>query len=273
MRNLLNFLSRYSNLIIFLFFEGIAIYLLATRNNYHNTRMVNVMRGISRGVETKITNTRNYLTLREINEDLAAENVALRNRIDRLTKREDSLFFSVTDTIYKQQYIYSFAHVIDNTTNRRKNFFTIDKGKRQGATVGMAVTFSDAVAGTIVGCSDNFSVAMSLLNTDFRLSARLKSNGYFGSLSWDGRNYRNALLSEIPQHVSVNVGDTIETTGYSAIFPEGIMVGIVSDYEKKGGDFYKITVALKADFRKIHYVDIIGNLKKPEQLDLEKLFQ
>lgn len=273
MRSLLNFLSRYSNLIIFLIFEGIAIYLLATRNNYHNTRIVNGMRGISRGVEAKITNTRNYLILREINENLAAENIALRNRVDRLIKREDSLFFSVTDTIYKQQYIYSFAHVIDNTTNKRKNFFTIDKGKNQGMRIGMAVTYSDAVAGMIVGCSDNFSIAMSLLNTDFRLSARIKSNGYFGSLSWDGRDYRKAVLSEIPQHVSVSLGDTIETTGYSAIFPEGIMVGTVSDYMKKGGDFYEITVALKADFRKIHYVDIIGNMKKTEQLDLEKIFQ
>ena len=86
----------------------------------------------------------------------------------------------------------------------------------------MAVTSVDGVAGVIVGCSENFSVAMSLLNLDFKLSARIKSNGYFGSLSWDGRDYRHAVLSEIPQHVTVSVGDTIETTGYSAIFPEGL---------------------------------------------------
>ena len=105
----------------------------------------------------------------------------------------------------------------------------------------MAVTAGYSVAGVIVGCSENFSVAMSLLNLDFRLSTRMRSNGYFGSLSWDGRDYRQAILSDIPQHVSVNVGDTIETTGYSAIFPEGIMVGTVSDFEKTGGDFYIIT--------------------------------
>ena len=81
------------------------------------------------------------------------------------------------------------------------------------------------------------------------------------------------FLSEIPQHVSVNVGDTIETTGYSAIFPEGVMVGTVSDFEKVGGDFYKITVLLATDFKKFHFVDVIGNMKKTEQLELEKLFQ
>ena len=126
----------------------------------------------------------------------------------------------------------------------------------------MAVTSGDGVAGVIVGCSENYSVAMSLLNLDFKLSARIKSNGYFGSLSWDGRDYRHAVLNEIPQHVTVNVGDTIETTGYSAIFPEGILVGTVSDFEKTGGDFYKIKVSLMTDFRKLHFVDVIGNMKK-----------
>jgi rod shape-determining protein MreC len=137
----------------------------------------------------------------------------------------------------------------------------------------MAVTSAGYVAGVIVGCSDNFSIAMSLLNLDFRLSARIKSNGYFGSLSWDGIDYRQAILSDIPQHVSVNTGDTIETTGYSAVFPEGIMVGTVSDFNKIGGDFYMITIKLETDFRKLHFVDIIGNLRKAEQLELQNLFQ
>jgi rod shape-determining protein MreC len=137
----------------------------------------------------------------------------------------------------------------------------------------MSVVSANSVAGVVVGCSRNYSVVMSLLNLDFKLSARIKSNGYFGSLSWDGRDYRYAVLSEIPQHVLVNVGDTIETTGYSAMFPEGVMVGTVRDYEKYGGDFYKISVSLTTDFKKLHFVDVIGNLKKTEQLQLEKLFK
>jgi rod shape-determining protein MreC len=139
--------------------------------------------------------------------------------------------------------------------------------------VDMAVISGNSVAGVIVGCSKNYSVAMSLLNLNFKLSARIKSNGYFGSLSWDGRDYQYAILSEIPQHVLVNVGDTIETTGYSAIFPEGEIIGTVSDYEKFGGDFYKITILLMTDFKKLRFVDVIGNMKKTEQLELEKLFQ
>ena len=135
MRNLLNFLVRFNNLIIFLVLEGIAFYLLATGNNYHNTRIINGIRGLTQGIEEKFSKTRNYLSLREINQNLAAENIVLRNSIERLVKKEDALFFSVSDTIYRQQYIHTSAEVIENSINRQKNFFTINKGKLQGISV------------------------------------------------------------------------------------------------------------------------------------------
>ncbi len=273
MRNLLNFLARYNNLIIFLILEGLSVYFLASRNSYHNTRVMFGFRGLTLSIEEKVSNTRAFLNLREINSALASENVALKNSIERLVRRDNSIFISVSDSIFKQQYIHTSAAVIDNSINKQKNFFTVNKGRLQGISVDMAVTSGEGVAGVIVGCSDNYSQAMSVLNLDFRLSARIKSNGYYGSLNWDGVNYRKAVLSEIPQHVPVNVGDTIETTGYSAIFPEGFMVGTVSEFEKKGGDFYKITVTLSTDFKKLHYVDVIGNMKKSEQLELQNLFQ
>lgn len=273
MRNLLNFLARFNNLIIFLVLEGISFSLLVTGNNYHNTRFVNRIQGLTNGISRRMNNTRNYLHLSEINSTLAAENTALRNSIEQLVKKESLLFFSVSDSVYNQQYQYTTAEVIENSVNRQKNFFTINKGSRQGMMVDMAVTSGDGVAGVIVGCSDNYSVAMSLLNLDFRLSARIKSNGYFGSLNWDGRDFDHAVLTEIPQHVTVNEGDTIETTGYSAIFPEGIIVGTISDFEKTGGDFYRIRVALLTDFKKLHFVNAIGNKRKIEQQELEKLFQ
>ncbi|HKK42641.1 MAG TPA: rod shape-determining protein MreC, partial [Bacteroidales bacterium] len=171
------------------------------------------------------------------------------------------------------QYQHTSAVVIENSINKQKNFFTLNKGRKQGIHADMAVISEDGVAGMIVGVSDNFSVAMSLLNLDFKLSSRMKSNGYFGSLTWDGKNPHEAILNDIPQHVTVSIGDTVETTGYSAIFPEGIKIGVVKSYKRPGGDFYKITVRLFTDFRKLHFVDVIGNLKKTELLELQNQYQ
>lgn len=271
MRNLLNFLVRYNNLIIFLFLEGIAFYLISSGNSYQNSRILNAVRGVTIGIDQKIYNTRSYLSLREINEKLAEENAALKNIIKQAPV--NSAFYPVQDSLHGQQYTHTSAEVVENSLNRQKNFFTINKGDLQGMKVNMAVNSSGSVAGVIVGCSKNYSVAMSLLNIDFKLSARIRANGYYGSLSWDGKDYRYAILNEIPQHVNVTVGDTVEATGFSAIFPEGAIVGTVSDYKKIGGDFYKITVELMTDFKKLHFVDVIGNMKKKEQLDLEKLYK
>ncbi len=269
MRNLLNFLLKYINIIVFLFLEGIAFYWLTSGNSYHNSVVVKGMQGVTKGLEERISNARSYLSLREINATLSAENSALRNRIERLNTREELQFVPVKDSLFRQQYQYTTARVINNSVNKQKNYFTIDKGTLQGIKVDMAVTTGKNVVGVIVGCSENFSVGISLLNLDFRLSARIKSNGYFGSLSWDGRNYRHAILNEIPQHINVFEGDSIETTGYSAIFPEGAGIGTVSDVKKSGSDFYKITIELFTDFKKLQYVNVIGNLKRTELLQLE----
>lgn len=273
MRSLLNFLARYNHLIIFLILEGISFYYLATRNSYHNTRVMFGFRGLIQGFEVRINDARTYFSLKEINRNLAAENVALKNEMQKFVHADSSKFMSVTDTIYTQQYIHTSAEVIENSTNRQKNFFTLNRGRRHGIVADMSVVSVDGVAGVIVGVSENYSIAMSVLNLDFKLSARLKNSDYFGSLNWDGRDYRQAMLNEIPQHVPLNVGDTIETTGYSAIFPEGVLIGTISEFEKRGGDFYNIRVQLSADMRKLRYVDIIGNIKKKEQMELQNRFQ
>src|SRR5512133_1895329 len=137
MRNLLNFLARYNNLIIFLLLEGIAFYMLTHDNGYHNSRLVNAVRGVTRGFEKKIYNTKSYLSLRDVNEQLAAENVALKNSIGQMGKNGNSLFFSVSDSLNKQQYVHTSAEVTENSINRQKNFFTINKGVSQGIRVDM----------------------------------------------------------------------------------------------------------------------------------------
>jgi len=276
MRNLLNSFARYNNILIFLILEGIAYSLLTTGNSYHNIQAVKSFRGLTIGIEKILSNTRSYFHLREDVEILSGENSRLRNRVEQmeqLGQKTDSIFFSVNDSVYRQQYTWTSAEVINNSVNRQKNFFTLNKGFNHDLATDMAVISEDGIAGVIVGCSSNYSVAMSLLNIDFRLSARIRSNGYFGSLTWDGRDNSHAILSEIPQHVNIIAGDTVETTGYSAIFPEGLMVGIIDEIRKSGSDFYSISVLLKTDFRKLHFVNVIGNLSKTEQQELEKQFQ
>jgi len=270
MRSLLNFLLRHKTLILFLFMEGLALFMLSSSHNYHQTVVSNSARSISGGLTEKVERGRSYFRLRDVNEGLVRENLLLRQRLEILQTDTATSFIAFSDTLKKLNYNYLDAKVVNNSVSRQKNFITLDKGRNDGVINGMGVACSEGILGIIVGVSRNYSVAMSLLNLDFRLSASIAHNDYFGSLSWDGKNHRYAQLSEIPHHVIVTPGDTIVTSGYSAIFPPGLMIGTLTGDKKKGGDFVTLKVELSPDFKKLTNVYIIGSLNKDEIRRLEE---
>lgn len=273
MRNLLQFLAKHHRLILFILLEVVAVYLIVNSHHFHNAQLIKGVRRLTLAWEGILTDTRNYFRIKTINDDLNAENSALRNIIEKLGALSDSLHLPAEDYVSESGFQYVPALVVNNSYNRQKNFFTISKGKNDSVDINMAVISPWGAAGLTVASSRNFSVVMSLINTDFRLSSKIKSNDYFGSLSWDGRDYRYAVLNDIPRHVSVREGDTIVTTGYSAIFPGNIMVGTISDFEKSGSDFYRIRVLLATDFRRLVYVTVVRNRKREEQAKLEGGYQ
>jgi len=270
MRSLLNFLLRFKTLILFLILEAVALVMISSSHNYHQTLAFGATRNITGLVAKKIDKGRNYFRLKKTNDELLAENLMLHRRLEQLSSSPADTVVSVADSVSGASYSYMIARVINNSVNRQKNFITLDKGSRQGVTNGMGVTSSTGVVGIIVGVSRNYSVAMSMLNSDFRLSASLERNNYFGSLTWDGGNYRHARLSEIPHHVSIHEGDTVVTSGYSAIFPAGLMAGTLTGEQVRGGDFISLDVLLSTDFKKLTNVYIIGNLKGREREQLEE---
>ena len=135
----------------------------------------------------------------------------------------------------------------------------------------MGVVSERGVVGIVSTVSDHFSVIIPLLNPKFRLSCKVLGSSYFGSLSWNGRNTLYANLDELPRHVEFQKGDTIVTSGYSAVFPSGIIVGTVADFEKQHDDnFYSLQVELATDFQALNNVRIIKNFRQTEQSGVEQ---
>ncbi|HCC71479.1 MAG TPA: rod shape-determining protein MreC [Bacteroidales bacterium] len=273
MRNLLNFLKRFGNVLLFLLLEAIALYLLASRPNYHNIILSKAFNATTASLFERINLASDYFSLNELNEQLKRENLRLRNTMQRVYNDSELSVFSVTDSIYMQQYLYIQASTVNNSVNKQKNYITLNKGTLNGVREDMAVIGTDGIVGIIVEAGKSYSIAMSALNLDFRLSSRLSKNGYFGSLTWDGSDIHTITLNEIPHHVDISIGDTVETAGYSAIFPEGIMVGTIDEYDSSTGDFYDIKVKLSTEFRKLNNVYVIINLKKEDQIKLEAELQ
>jgi rod shape-determining protein MreC len=162
------------------------------------------------------------------------------------------------------------AKVVSSTTNKQHNYLVLDIDRWENIVPDMGVITDNGVVGIIVNTSMHYATVMSLLNRDFKISARIKQSGYLGTLMWDGLDYREAILSEVPQHVSITVGDTIETSSYSAVFPEGIFIGTVTSYETKKGNFHEIRVKLEVDFKKLRYVNITKFAHHAELNDIER---
>lgn len=272
MQSLLRFLLRYHFTLLFILLETLAIVLLIQNNNYQNTSFVRFTRNIKGKFYDQTVKVEQYLNLREKNKTLKEENVYLRNFIAKNMDAEVDTFKKKIDTSYNQQYYYIRATVLNNSINKQHNYLTLNKGSAAGVKPEMGVISSNGIVGVVRGVSEHFCSVISLLNSELSVSAKLKNSGYYGSFNWTGRDYRYGKLQDIPLHVQVSEGDSVITSGYSAIFPEGILVGFVEDYQEKGGRFLELTVELSTDFKKLNNVYIVRNLLKEEQKQLENEF-
>ncbi len=245
--------------------------LIVNNNNYHKTIFLNSNNALSGGIYNKVTSFSDYIRLTEINDQLSKENTQLHNLLSENYKLTADSFFFFEDSLFKQQYVYRSAKVINNSINKQRNYITLNKGRKHGIKPEMGVIANNGVVGIVKSVSDNYSTVLSLLNSRLKISAKIKKNNHHGSLYWDGKDYRRAKLIEIPSHVNINVGDTITTSSFSSVFPEGILIGTADKIlPSSGGNFREIIVLLSNDFNQLAYVDVIGDLLKNERLELEK---
>jgi len=271
MRNLLDFVVKHYFFFLFLLLESIAFALFIQNNYYQRAGMINSTLEFTGFFHKKYSNFVSYFSLKEANQLLLAENARLRSHQPASFLISTNKIITVNDTTYRQRYEYVDANVVNNSVNKVSNFITLDKGSNFGIKNDMAVISSSGIVGIVKEVSPNFALVISVLNKDSKISAKQKKTNQVGTLVWEENDYRYATLKDIPLHISVNVGDTIATSGFSGIFPEGLPIGIVADYNSnKGINFYTIKVKLLNDFNNLSHVYIVKNLMKEEQTNLEE---
>ena len=212
-----------------------------------------------------------YFRLGEVNEELARENARLKMELQQISQSMYPLDRSrLEDLQYLNQFEYTPAKVINNSTRRFTNFITIDRGEKDGIEPDMAVINADGVVGKVKSVSDRFSVITSILHTDMRVSSKIKRTGDLCTTLWDGTDPYVASLAFVPRHVKPMVGDTIVTSGFNAIFPENIPVGIISNVTLlDNSPWYDIEMKLAADLNEISYVYLVKNELRNEKDSIE----
>ncbi len=228
MQTLFLFFYKYRAFALFLALELLCTWLVIQNNRYQSAAFFNSANYVAASVTEAANEVQSYLFLKENNASLAAENAVLRQQLQQMEQRMAIPYnrASVAREV-AQQYNYEAARVINNSVNRFKNFLTLNKGLRDGVEPGMGVIGTNGVVGKVKSVSDNYAVVISLLHTNSYISATIKGANAFGSVHWSGSNPQEANLEYIARHHNVNVGDTVLTSSYNAVFPYGIPLGII----------------------------------------------
>jgi rod shape-determining protein MreC len=251
------FLYQHRDFFTFLLLEVLCVWLIIRNNQYQGTQFFNSSNQLVGNINTFTQNTRDYFSLRDVNALLAEENIRLREALEEY-HQQDAAGNRVQDSSMISRFDFISAKVVNNTTDRYTNFITINKGKQQGIQPGMAVISPEGIVGKVKMSSKHFSVVTSLLNINLRVSGLVKRTGHFGTVQWNGRDAKVVELKFIPRHVKPMVGDTVVTSGYSGVFPEGVIVGMIEEVTLPEKDpFYELKVRLAPDFRKLSFVTVI----------------
>ncbi len=269
MQQIIFFFIRNKNFLLFLLLFIVSLFLTVNSHSFHTNKVATSANFFSGGIYSARQQVLDYFNLKEQNAILVEENNILRNSI---AGDIDKIGFEVLEEVKNvKKFKYVAARVINNSYAKTKNFLTLDKGENDSISIDMGVISSKGVVGIVNSVSSNYATVQSLLNTTSQINAKLKNTTHFGTLIWRGENPYEAILIDIPRQVKIAAGDTIVTDGKSTIFPEGILIGAISEYSLAGNeDYYELTIALFNDMTNVRHVYVIENTDAEEILALEK---
>ena len=271
MQNLLRFFYVYRAFVLFILLETFCLYHIVINKSYHRSTFLNTTQVWSSGIYTFFDDLNQYLNLSVENKSLVEENAMLRKHLEAFLSVDVLPLGMVIDSLLQNKFEVIPAKVINNPVNLIDNYFTVNKGSSDGVKPMMGVITNKGLVGVVKDVSDHFCLAMSLMNTQLEVSAKLKGQNQFGYIQWNGDKINETQLWNMSNHLKVKKGDTVTSTASSPIFPENTMIGIVDEVVAvKGKAYYDINIVLTNDIQQLHYVYLIENKFKKEQKLLEQ---
>lgn len=270
MQQIINFIIRNKNLLLYLFLLFISLSFTIQSHSYHQSKFFSSASWFSGGIYNTTNSITSYFNLEQENEKLVKENMLLRNILINKEYNLDAPIDSLKVDTSKTDFTIISAKIIKNSYSLLDNYITLNKGSIDGVSQDMGVITPDGILGIVENTSEKFSRVQSILNRRSNLNAKIKNTSNFGSLIWDAKDFSTVQLIDIPRRVPIKVGDTILTGASSSIFPENIPIGTIKKFDLNvSKSSYSIDVALFNDMSNIKNVYIINNLNREAIEELE----
>lgn len=279
MKNLIAFIAKYNHWFVFVILEAISAVLLFQFNSYQGSVWFSTANVAAGNIYAWNSEIESFFSLTKVNEELTQRNIYLEHQVTQLSNSiskltDDGSFLHSNQLQLLANYKLIPAKVVTNETNKRDNLITIDKGAADGIKKDMGVVSGMGVVGIVYMTSPHYSIVIPVLSSQSNISCTIEKRGYFGYLHWNGGPSSLAYVDDIPRHAKFRRGDNIVTSGYSSIFPEGIMVGKVGYvFNSADGLSYRVQVHLSTDFGRLRDVCVIADESMKERLQIMRAAQ
>lgn len=271
MRNLIYLFVQFGGLIAFGVLEILCMYLVVNYNKKQKAIFINSSNTISGVLYEGFDQVTEFWNMSAVSDSLAEENARLRAQLRNAQFIENIIQDSAKNEETRQRYTFIAADIVNNSVRKHSNSLTINRGAKHGVKARMGVFDDKGIVGIIRNVGPRFSQVMSILHKESRVTAAIRRNNHFGPLIWDGNDPTIATLSDIPKHARLIEGDSVLTSGYSTIFPAGLMIGVIDTFWlEPGSNFYTIEVQLSNDLSKAKYVYVVNDLMREEIKTIEE---
>ena len=281
MHNLTEFLAKHNHWFVFLVLEVVSMVLLFRYNSYQGSVWFSSANAVTGKVYEWDSAVESYFSLSGVNSQLTQRNAFLEQQvrmlddsIARLTRSQEAAVTRLSSMVPFQGCRLLPAKVFANMVNRYDNLITIDKGSADGVKRDMGVVCGMGVVGIVYLVSEHYSIVIPALNSHSNISCTIQRRGYFGYLRWRGGSSQLAYLEDVPRHAHFKLGDNVVTSGYSSVFPPGVMVGkVLHVFNSADGLSYRVQVKLSTDFARLRDVCLVDDSALQERIDLMRAAQ
>lgn len=281
MHNLTEFLAKHNHWFVFLVLEVVSMVLLFRYNSYQGSVWFSSANAVTGKVYEWDSAVESYFSLSGVNGQLTQRNAFLEQQvrmlddsIARLTRSQEAAVTRLSSMVPFLGCRLIPAKVVANMVNRYDNLITIDKGSADGVKRDMGVVCGMGVVGIVYLVSEHYSIVIPALNSHSNISCTIQRRGYFGYLRWRGGSSQLAYLEDVPRHAHFKLGDNVVTSGYSSVFPPGVMVGkVLHVFNSADGLSYRVQVKLSTDFARLRDVCLVDDSALQERIDLMRAAQ
>ena len=201
----------------------------------------------------------------ELKESLAAAEYWIQQMKELREENQRLGFLLDFETTHSRMFDLVIARVIGKDDNNWNQTVILDKGSAAGLACDMAVLAPAGMVGRIVAVTPHTAEVLLLIDTESAIGARIVETRFSpGMISGIGRDDLLEML-RVDHDTEVLPGQTVITSGFGSVFPQGLMIGTIEDVLPDANGLTKrATIRPAVDFRRLEEVMVIRGLREDD---------